>query len=100
MKTWKVGLASMAFAMMLVPMAGAGETAGGYTALEGVAVMPMTAHEMALVQGQSGQPQFINVPLAAANGAAHANANPNGIFINSRFRGQCPGPKCGANPRH
>ena len=90
----------MAFAMVLVPMAGAGETAGGYTALEGVAVMPMTAHEMALVQGQSAQPDHINVPLAAANGAAHANANPNGIFIISRFRGQCPGPKCGANPRH
>ena len=63
MKTWKVGLASMAFAMMLVPMAGAGESAGGYAALEGVAVMPMTAHEMALVQGQSDQPSFINVPL-------------------------------------
>jgi len=100
MKTWKVGLASMAFAMVLVPMAGAGETAGGYTALKGVAVMPMTAHEMALVQGQSAKPAFIVVPAAAANGTAHANANPNGIFKDTRGRTRCPGTKCGAQPNH
>ena len=89
-----------AIAIALAATISSASAAEPFATLEGVAVMPMTAHEMALVQGQSAQPDHINVPLAAANGAAHANANPNGIFIISRFRGQCPGPKCGANPRH
>ena len=89
-----------AIAIALAATIGSASAADQFATLEGVAVMPMTAHEMALVQGQSDQPRFINVPLDAATGAAAANANPDGIFLNSRFRGQCPGDKCGANPRH
>ena len=89
-----------AIAIALAATISSASAAEPFATLEGVAVMPMTAHEMALVQGQSDQPSFINVPLDAATGAGEANANGNGIFLLSRFRGQCPGPKCGANPRH
>ena len=94
MKFWKVGLASVALSIMLSPMAvvvGAAETTKGYTALEGVTAVPMTAQELGQVEGMV-MPRRIGVPEVALGGVL--NNRSQGVPIT--LQNACPGGNCGA----